>query len=216
MWMLAFFRGLLETIIKIIIVLLDLGRAWQTYSVTPGKKQQQQEKKNIQIKDGHSHEGLELHLVTFVEEWHIKLYALILCAETTYRGNCAMIICNVIKQNESELLNTVFKIQPHKADSFFCFLLFVQSFTCLYFWNQLLNLCGILNKLKPKQYPNRKCQKTKNHFWLQTHFAWSHHIFDVFVKSKNPCVCPKHSAKLLIRQCYYIKCAISLVRATKK
>ena len=48
-----------------------------------------------------------------------------------------IIICDVIKQNESELTNTVFKIQPNKADSFFCFLLFVQSFNCLYHWNQL-------------------------------------------------------------------------------
>ena len=70
-------------------------------------------------------------------------------------------ICDVIKQNESELANTVFKIQPNKADSFFCFLLFVQSFNCLYLWNQLSNLCGVFTKLKPKQYPNRKCQKTK-------------------------------------------------------
>ena len=41
--------------------------------------------------------------------------------------------CDVIKQNELELTNTVFKIQPNKADSFFCFLLFVQSFNCFYF-----------------------------------------------------------------------------------
>ena len=67
-------------------------------------------------------------------------------------------ICDVIKQNESELTNTVFKIQSNKADSF---LLFVQSFNCLYLWNQLLNLCGIFTKLKPKQYLNRKCWKTK-------------------------------------------------------
>ena len=75
------------------------------------------------------------------------------------------ITCDVIKQNESELANTVFKIQPNKPDSFFCFLVFVQSFNCLYLWNQLLNLCGICTKLKPKQYPNRKCQKTKNHIF---------------------------------------------------
>ena len=87
-------------------------------------------------------------------------------------------ICDVIKQNESLLTNTVFKIQSNKADSFFCFLLFVQSFNCLYLWNQLSNLCGVFTKLKPKQYPNRKCRKTKNHiFWLQTHFAWLHHIY---------------------------------------
>ena len=77
-----------------------------------------------------------------------------------------------MKQNELELTNTIFKIQPNTADSFFCFLLFVQSFNCLYLWNKLPNLWGIFTKLKPKQYPNRKCQKNKNHiFQLQTHFA---------------------------------------------
>ena len=57
--------------------------------------------------------------------------------------------------------NAVFKIQPNKADSFFSFLLFVHSFNCLYLWNYLPNLCGVFTKLKPKQYPNRKCQKPK-------------------------------------------------------
>ena len=47
------------------------------------------------------------------------------------------IICDVIKQNELKLANIVFKIQPNQADSFFCFLLFVQSFNCLYLWNQI-------------------------------------------------------------------------------
>ena len=54
----------------------------------------------------------------------------------------ALLICDVIKQNESELANTLFRMQPNKADSFFCFLLFVQSFNCLYLWNQLPNLWG--------------------------------------------------------------------------
>ena len=39
-------------------------------------------------------------------------------------------ICDVIEQNELELTNAVFKIQLNKADSFSCFLLFVQSFNC--------------------------------------------------------------------------------------
>ena len=69
-------------------------------------------------------------------------------------------ICDVIKQNESELANTVLKIQPNKANSFLCFWLFVQSFSCLYLRNQLPNFCGVFTKLKPKQYPNRKCQKS--------------------------------------------------------
>ena len=74
--------------------------------------------------------------------------------------------CDVIKQNELELANTVFKIQPNKADSFFCFLLFVQSFNCLYLWNQLPNLCGVFTKLKPQQYPNRKCQKNQKSYFF--------------------------------------------------
>ena len=95
---------------------------------------------------------------------------------------CISTKCDVIRQNESELANTIFKIQPNKADSFFCFLLFVKSFNCLYLLNQLPNLCGIFTKLKPKQYPKRKCppqkKKPKYHvFRLQTHFAWSHHKY---------------------------------------
>ena len=70
-------------------------------------------------------------------------------------------ICDVIKQYESELANTASKIQSNKADSFFCFLMFVQSFNCLYHWNQLPNLCGVFTKLKPKQYSNRKWKKKK-------------------------------------------------------
>ena len=35
-------------------------------------------------------------------------------------------VCDVIKQNESELAHTIFKIQQNKAVSFFCFLLFVS------------------------------------------------------------------------------------------
>ena len=76
-------------------------------------------------------------------------------------------ICDVIKQNESEFTNNVFKIQPNKTNNFFCFWLFVQSFSCSYLWNQLPSLSGVFTKLKPKQlYPNRKCQKNNNHIFL--------------------------------------------------
>ena len=74
----------------------------------------------------------------------------------------------MIKQNESELANTVFKIQPNKTDIFFCFLLFVQSFNCLYLWNQLPNLCGVFTKLKPlnnipiENAKNKREGKTNN------------------------------------------------------
>ena len=69
-------------------------------------------------------------------------------------------------QNESQLANTVFKIEPNKADSFFCFLLFVQSVNYLYLWNQLPNLWWVFTILKPKQYPKRKCQKNKKSYFL--------------------------------------------------
>ena len=41
------------------------------------------------------------------------------------------------------------------------FLLFVQSFNCLCLRDQLPNLCEVFTKLKPKQYPNRKCPPLK-------------------------------------------------------
>ena len=41
-------------------------------------------------------------------------------------GGISVNICDVIKQIEPELANTVFKIQPNKANSFFCF------FYCLF------------------------------------------------------------------------------------
>ena len=59
-------------------------------------------------------------------------------------------ICDVIKQNESEVANTVFKIQLNKAISFFCFLLFLQSFNWLYLQNQLPSYHGVFTKLKRK------------------------------------------------------------------
>ena len=59
------------------------------------------------------------------------------------------IVCDVIKQNESELANTAFKIQLNKATSFFC-LLFLQSFNCFYLQNQLPNYHGVFTKSKPK------------------------------------------------------------------
>ena len=72
--------------------------------------------------------NLYLHLKTHThtkrgiisEQWHFSF------------GSVIDNICDVIKQNESELTNTVFKIQPNKANSFFCFLLSVQSFNCFY------------------------------------------------------------------------------------
>ena len=55
-------------------------------------------------------------------------------------------ICHVIKQNESKVANTVFKIQPNKADSLFCFLLFVQSLTvCIFETNCPISVGFSLN-----------------------------------------------------------------------
>ena len=44
--------------------------------------------------------------------------------------------------NELEFANTVFKMQPNKAGNFVCFLLLVQSFKCLFLWNQSLISVG--------------------------------------------------------------------------
>ena len=41
-------------------------------------------------------------------------------------------ICDVIKQNQSEVGNIDFKIEPNKAEKFFCFLLFLAPFNCSY------------------------------------------------------------------------------------
>ena len=41
-------------------------------------------------------------------------------------------ICDVIKQNESELANTVLKIQPNIANSFFYSCLFNPSTVCIF------------------------------------------------------------------------------------
>ena len=56
-------------------------------------------------------------------------------------------ICDVIKQNQSEVGNIDFKIQPNKADNVFCFLLFLASFNCSYLWNQLTNFNGVFCKM---------------------------------------------------------------------
>ena len=39
-------------------------------------------------------------------------------------------IYDVIKQNQSEVGNIDFKIEPNKAKNVFCFLLFLASFNC--------------------------------------------------------------------------------------
>ena len=56
-------------------------------------------------------------------------------------------ICDVIKQNQSEVGNVDFKIEPNKAENVFCFLLFLASFICSYLWNRLTNFNGVFCKM---------------------------------------------------------------------
>ena len=107
-------------------------------------------------------------------------------------------LSEVIKQNESELANTVFKIRSNKADSFFCFLLFVQSFNCLNLWNHLSNLGGGFTKLKPKQCPNRKCQNNKKSY---------------FSTSDSFCLIASHICRYLILGKFFSKSNLSWQRA---
>ena len=80
----------------------------------------------------------------------------------------------MIKQNESELANTVFKIQPNKADSFFLFLIvysILQLFVSLEPIAQSLWGCHQI-KAKTIEMQKKKKKKKKNHiFQFQTHFA---------------------------------------------
>ena len=55
--------------------------------------------------------------------------------------------CDVIKQNQSEVGNIDFKIEPNKAENVFCFLSFVASFNCSYLCNQLTNFNGVFCKM---------------------------------------------------------------------
>ena len=48
-------------------------------------------------------------------------------------------VCYVIKQNESELADIDFQIEPITVFNFLCILLFLASLKGLYLWNQMLN-----------------------------------------------------------------------------
>ena len=54
-----------------------------------------------------------------------------------------------------------FKIQPNKADRFFCLLLFVQSFNCLYLWNQF-SFSGIARVFPGGQLAHLEGQNEEN------------------------------------------------------
>ena len=117
-----------------------------------------------------------------------------------FRGNCtstqhwACFVCHLnmlCDQAKMSQNYTVFKIQPNKADSFFCFLLFVQSFSCVYLSNQSPNLCGVFSKLKPKQYPDRKCKKKPNNnnnkiLTSDSFCLIASHIINTVLKNKHP------------------------------
>ena len=66
---------------------------------------------------------------------------------TTVNAIAVANICDVIKQNQSEVGNIDFKIEANKAENVFCFLLFLASFNCSYLWNQLTNSNGIFCKM---------------------------------------------------------------------
>ena len=86
-----------------------------------------------------------------------KLAKLILTTEVFWElSNCAFLyyllnnICDVIKQNQSEVRNIDFKIEPNKAENFFCFLLFLASFKgVLHLWALFLKTLCIFSKNKP-------------------------------------------------------------------
>ena len=61
-------------------------------------------------------------------------------------------ICDVMKQNQSEVRNIDFKIEPNKAENVFCFLLFLASFNYLYLWNPLTNFNWVFCKMKLWKY----------------------------------------------------------------
>ena len=65
-----------------------------------------------------------------------------------YLGHCIwMQICDVIKQNQSELRNINFKTEPNKTENVFYFLSFLASFNRSYLWNQLTNFNGVFCKM---------------------------------------------------------------------
>ena len=63
-------------------------------------------------------------------------------------SSCVKAICDAIKQNESELANINLKIQPNKADNFFCFIVFTITQNAIFLENKLPNLHGVFTKLK--------------------------------------------------------------------
>ena len=86
-------------------------------------------------------------------------------------------ICDVNKQNQSELRNIDFKIEPNKAKNVFCFLLILASFNCSYLWNQLTNFNEVFCKIWLWKWCIQLKRKLWTGFgWLQTDFAWSYHI----------------------------------------
>ena len=82
--------------------------------------------------------------------FHVSIVYASVESHIEHTRTTSAVICDVFKQNESELAKTVCKIQLNKATSLFFFLLFLQSFNCLYFQNQMPHYYGVFTKLKPK------------------------------------------------------------------
>ena len=78
---------------------------------------------------------------------HAHAYKLMLCIVFMEVSGGQLTKCDVIKQNQSEVGNIDFKIEPNKAENIFCFLLFLASFNCSYLWNQLTNFNGFFCKM---------------------------------------------------------------------
>ena len=79
---------------------------------------------------------MQIHIYFFqighVYQNKLLIFLVYKLSDSSKKLNFTFYICDVIKQNESELANTVYKIQLNNATSFFCFLLFFQSFFSLY------------------------------------------------------------------------------------
>ena len=87
----------------------------------------------------------------------------------------------MIKQNEFELVNTDFRLQPNKVDN-----LFPIVFATLQLPLSLESIdqihWGLLQKVALQMmYTINKKKMTIEFYWLQTDFAWSHQIYIISI-----------------------------------
>ena len=116
-------------------------------------------------------------MLVFMHVWQSCLWSL-LPNYCDVRKFIYVMWSNNMSQNSQILFLRYSQTKP--IVSFVSYCLFNPLTVCIFGTN--CPISGVFTKLIPKQYPNRKCQKKKknpkNHiFWLQTHFAWLHHIF---------------------------------------